>query len=207
MKKVLFSGIMMGVLGATAAMADTTTQLTTKGYVDEGLKAVYQKAKGLASEAKTAADNAQAAATAAQTTATNALDTAETVQENFNALDEYVGSKTVTVDGQTVAASGLSKDVEDLETAVGNKDNLSTTDKTNLVNAINEVNQTVSTMNAAMQSQQVQAGAGVTVNGSTVSVDGLDTTTANDTNIYVFQGNKATKLNVATDWADPDWLQ
>ncbi len=207
MKKVLLSGFVMGVLGATAANADTTTQLTTKGYVDTGLQAVYNKAKGLANDAKTAAQAAQATANEAKTTAGNALDSVTTLQSNLNDLDEYVGSKTANVDGQVVPASGLSADVENLETAVGDKTNLETTNKANLVGAINEIKGSIDTINTAVQNQQVQAGAGVAVSGSTVSVNGLDATTAADTNgIYVFQGNQATKLNVATTWSDPDWL-
>lgn len=207
MKKVLLSSLMMGVFGTTAAVADTTTQLTTKGYVDTGLQAVYNKAKGLVNDAKTAAQSAQA-------TATSAVESISGVQTKLNNLDEYVGNKTANVDGEIVPASGLAGDVETLETDVGNlttdvgdKANLTTTNKANLVGAINEIKGSIDTINTAVQNQQVQAGAGVSVNGSTVSVNGLDATTAADTNgIYVFQGNQATKLNVATTWNDPDWL-
>ena len=208
MKKVLLSSLMMGMFCATAAVADTTsTQLTTKNYVDSGLQAVYNKAKGLANAASQAAADAQ-------TTADQAVGAISGIQDDINDINDYVGNKTMNVEGVVVQATGLGLDIENLEddvatltTDVGNKANLTTTNKENLVGAINEIKESVSTLSGTVTNQQVQAGAGVSVQGSTVRVNGLDATTAADAEgLYVFQGNEAKKLNVATTWNDPDWL-
>lgn len=68
MKKILFTGFMASILMASGAYAVDASSLTTKGYVDTGLK-----------WAKGAADTAQAAASAAQTSANNAQSYAEGV--------------------------------------------------------------------------------------------------------------------------------
>lgn len=105
MKKIVFSGFMASVLMASsAAFADeSATALTTKNYVDSGLRAVYRVATG--------AENG-----AVKDLQTAVGDSTGGLVKDVTALQTTVGSST----------SGLVKDVADLKNAVDTLDNLGT---------------------------------------------------------------------------------
>lgn len=91
-KNMAFFGIMAMVLGITSGMAAApTSYVTTKGYVDTGLKALYNKIQ------------------------TDIGVTANEVQHDVDELTIYVGGAST----ESAEATGLTLQVENLENAVG----------------------------------------------------------------------------------------
>lgn len=119
MKNLTFTGIMASILMTTgAAFAAGEVELatlTTKGYVDAGLKAVYKTAATAASDASTNASNiatnSAAIATNAENIATNA-NSITALQAAISGLDgaAYSGVNGVTISdhdvGLNVTATG-----------------------------------------------------------------------------------------------------
>ena len=100
MNKMKITGIMATVLmttGAAFAAGEDTAALTTKGYVDAGLKAVYQTATGAAS---TASANAS----------------------SITSLQTTVGSHASSIASLQTAVSSNADDIATLQTAVSNLD-------------------------------------------------------------------------------------
>jgi peptidoglycan hydrolase CwlO-like protein len=110
MKKVVFSFIAL-LFGTSTSFAtvDENTTLTTKNYVDSGLRAVYNVAK----DAETTANTASATATAASE---KVDDLEETIGDANDGLVKDVNDLKGTVGD---ANSGLVKKVNDLENTVG----------------------------------------------------------------------------------------
>ncbi len=90
MKNILFSFAALSIVAMTPAFSTETTHLTTKGYVDTGLKEVYNRIK--------------------------ALNTA--TQNDLNELTLYVGApatETQAASGLTAQVEALSNDVNSME--------------------------------------------------------------------------------------------
>ena len=103
MNKIIFSGFMASIMMASsAALADeAASSLTTKNYVDSGLRAVYSTASSAATDA------------------TTALGQIETLSGTTDGLVTDVSGLQGTVGN---SESGLVHDVNALETVVGNSE-------------------------------------------------------------------------------------
>ncbi len=181
MKKIAFT--MASILVATgAAFADDHTTLTTKNYVDSGLRAVYQKAQ----TAETKADNAASAA------ATNA--------------DAITNIQTTLGDGET---SGLIKDVNDLKAAdyLTADDIAGKADQSDL----DTLSETVAGHTTAISELQTQVNAidtstytgekGVAVDNTTHKVGlSVPAAAATDGNPYVYKNGAWVPLDVEDTW-------
>lgn len=100
MKKSVYTSLAVMMLAISApAFAEETdhTKLTTKNYVDQGLRAVYQVAKDAADKVGNAADGVNPA--------TGLMGAVATLQGKVNALETdaiYTGATGVTVDANNV---------------------------------------------------------------------------------------------------------
>lgn len=213
MKKMLSSGLVMSALFATSsALAADANSLTTKGYVDDGLRAVYQVAKG-------AAD-----AIGDGTTPGLAKDVAT--------LQGIVGDGTTPglaqdVAGLTQDVTGLSQDVTTLQGQVADKQAQLTNDAGTPADISDTVKTTVGAATGAnaasdtalvtekavrdaidaavLSAGTVNAGTGITVgSNNTVSITGLAATgeASNTDKIYIFKNSQLQELSVATTWSD-----
>lgn len=134
MKKVMFSGVMALLVGTSAAVADDSTTLTTKNYVDSGLRAVYQKAQTAESAASTASETATAASDKVDALESVIGDSTDGLVKDVADLQGVVGDST----------DGLVKDVADLQDTVGNTALTTTADT--VTGAINELKTTIDTL-------------------------------------------------------------
>ena len=192
MKKIAISSIVLSMFaGAGSAFADVTVNsLTTKNYVDEGLKAVNNKAK----TAISTAESALTAAGAAEQKATNALSLIGAAStENTEAtgligdiesLDADYTNLSNTVNGlsQTVgdANSGLVKGVADNAAAI-------------------QAN-TEAIQNLQNQNMNYSEGDGIEIDATTreISVKGLaDTENGKQ---YVYKNGQLQEIDVVTTW-------
>ena len=141
MKKIVFSGFMASVLMASSAAfaEESATALTTKNYVDSGLRAVYRVATGAENgavkdlqttvgkagtggEASTGLvgdvetlKSAVGKASEGDTPGTGLTGNVESLQSDVGDLQDDVTALQTTVGSST---SGLVKDVADLQSAV-----------------------------------------------------------------------------------------
>ena len=160
MKKSIIYGMIASIsmISATAyadpVSDDATAALTTKGYVDSGLKYVYDVATGASNGAvsaiQTALDDGNGNlidVSTIQDEIGNYSDTANNIQASglkgdIEALDDAIGTAT---SGNT-PGTGLTGRVEDLEDQVGTG-SLSTQSQT-LTGAVNELKDTIDTLDS-----------------------------------------------------------
>ena len=141
MKKLTFFGLMASILvfsGNVVAEdagndAIASVQLTSKNYVDTGLRFVYDKARSVGEGAVGDAAAAQGAAEAAQSTADEALEKANTALANAAAA-------------QATADTGVANAAA-AQSAVGDMATLEMANTESLVDAINKLNSRVGKKN------------------------------------------------------------
>jgi len=232
MKKVLCVGLIVTALttGVSAMAVVDENSLTTKGYVDSGLRAVYQVAKD--------AENAIGTASNGENTGTGLIGRIENLESaagTNGSLQQLIGA---TSDGVN-PGSGILGDIETLQNQVAGKQNALSAQQLNAVNSgitsglvtqigtnadnISGLQSAVGTASSettsgtgltgrieslesdvlSLQTGAVSAGTGIAVSGNTISVAGLNNTTgANAGNVYVYKNGALTELPMATTWSD-----
>ncbi len=202
MKKSILYGLMTSlVVFSSAAYAtepvadDQTSALTTKGYVDAGLKYVYDVASGTSNGAVQNLQNAVGTASVGNTPGTGLIGDVEELQEavgtagvgntpgtglvgDVEALQDEIGNYTDT--DNNIQASGLKgeietlqDDVDDLKTAVGD--------------ATSGLTQKVNQLEAASKEYIEGAGIDITTNAQGKNVVSLDLGTTSSDTTYVYQ--------------------
>jgi len=179
MKKMLcgsFAVIMLIATSSAFAVVDNNS-LTTKGYVDDGLRAVYTTATG------------------AQNTANTAIQAIGSVASGGNAGTGLAG-KVETLEGIVGNAnSGLQQDVSDLQDTVGEAGNGTAGSGTGLTGRVEDLELQMQNVPSALQGEN-----GVTISSGKASITGLSSTTGSDNKMYILKNNTATELSVATTW-------
>ena len=191
MKKIVFSGLAASMVLVAPAFAEITNDsLTTKGYVDSGLRALYSTTK----------------------TVTDGLG------ERVTSLEGIVGENATS--GLRGSVATLQNDVTSIETAlVGNDGNGGLNATVNGLNtAINGTNgegglaAAVTQLQTTVQAFQTNGGdttaytagenGGITISNHQVSITGLaDTKTVeNKDDLYVYKDGTLEKLSVVKTW-------
>lgn len=193
MKKIAFT--MASILVATgAAFADDHTTLTTKNYVDSGLRAVYQKVKANGD----AITNIQTVLNGDETTETPGLiqDVADLKAADFLTADDIAG-KADQSDLDT-----LSGTVTTLQTTVEGKADASTV--TTLSETVGEHTTAIAGLQDqidAIDTTALTGEKGVTVDTTTHTVSlSVPEGAANDGNTYVYKDGAWTALDVEDEW-------
>ena len=170
-KRAVFSGVMALLVGSSAAWADDNTTLTTKNYVDSGLRAVYDVAK----------DASDAIGDANSGLIKDVNDLKDTVGDSTDGLVKAVDDLETTVGD---ANSGLVKDVDDLQTTVGDANS-------GLVKKVNDLENTVGAT--------YTGGVGISVDSNNqIGLEGL--TGATDNKTYVFKNGQWVELETVNNW-------
>jgi len=175
MNKIMFSGFMASIVAASStAMADgVASSLTTKNYVDSGLRAVYSTA----SSASTKADNA--------------LSQLETISGTLGGTDSGLVSDVVDLQATVGnASSGLVRDVDALESAVGD----------NTRGLVYRVNMLEATSHEYTAGNGVTINSNDGVN--TVGIKGMTAATETDGKMYVFKNGSLSEMPVEDTWDD-----
>lgn len=190
---------------ATGEDADPSA-LTTKGYVDTGLKYVYDSIKGDVNNVEgdiTNLQNALGDGNGGLINVGNLQDDIDGLSDDVDDLQTVVGSP---ADGNNPATgligtvgdanSGLVKDVNDLKTTVGNA-------SSGLVKRVNE-------LEAASQEYVEGTGIDISENAQGKNVVSLDLGTTQNSTTYVFKTNAQgvgswQALEVENSW-DPTFL-
>lgn len=166
-KKLLYSliaSMSMISIGAYAAPGDdaSTSALTTKGYVDAGLKYVYDVASGTSNGAVQNLQNAVGTASVGNTPGTGLIGDVEELQEAVGTAGQ----------GEQ-PGTGLTGRVESLEDAVGDA-------SSGLVKRVNE-------LEAASQEYIEGTGIDISQNAQGKNVVSLDLGTTQNNTTYVFK--------------------
>ena len=193
MKKIIFSGF-MGALLSVPAFAAGETSLTTKGYVDDGLRAVYNASKSYT-------DGKVGDSTTGLTKDVNDLKNVVNGDGTNPGLNEIV-----TGDG-TAQNTGLVGDVAALDEQINGTNGLAD-DVTALQNTVGDTTTagTLAYKVAQLEnnpSTQYNAGTGIDITNGAISVDGLATTQAagNTTKMYIYQNGALTEMPVVSSWS------
>lgn len=167
MKKIAITGFMSSILMATGAMAapGDLSILTTKNYVDSGLRAVHSAAQsGISTNAS-----------AISTNASNISALQTTVGEHQSAINQHAGlidglSNVVSGNGETTF--GLVGDVNDLKNAVNALNGEGTGSITSAIAAETQRATAAETANATAISDEVaRATAAETANASAITAE------------------------------------
>jgi len=227
-KRVLYSLLTSLAVFSTAAYAEDapTSALTTKGYVDSGLKYVYDAIKGDVTDVQGDITDLQTALSDGNGGLVDVSDLADTVGTagvgntpgtgligDVEALQDTIGD----------ANGGLVKDVADntsdisaLETAVGDNNgglvkdvaDLKTTVGDNTAGLVKRVNDLESSSIVYTAGDGIAVTAGANQGDpATISLD-LGTTTANTTYVYKTDANgdgSWQTMEVETTWSDTDF--
>ena len=189
-KSMLYTLIASMSMTAFAAHAEdaSTNALTSKGYVDDGLRYVYDVANGTKNGA---VKDIQTALSDGNGGLVDVGDLADTVDDNataIGALETAVGDNN----------GGLVKDVADLKTTVGNA-------SSGLVKRVNDLEQS---------SIVYSAGDGIAVTPGATSSDpstiGLNISNVQNNTTYVYKTNGSgvgtwQAMEVETTWSDSDF--
>lgn len=219
MKKIVFAGF-MGALVAGPAFADGSS-LTTKNYVDDGLRAVYQASKGYTDTTvgtlptrvgalETAVGNSSSGLVADVAALDELINGDGTTSNPGLAADVSALDTQINGDG-TTTNPGLAADVSSIETILNGD---GTTANPGLVATVAGLSAASTTYTAGdgiaidttnNNTISVNAGDGLTFDATTheVTIDGLATTQAsgNTTKMYVYQNGVLTEMPVESDWA------
>ena len=192
MKKVMFSSFIALLVGTSYELADDNTTLTTKNYVDSGLRAVYGKI-------------AETAAGAAYNNTTSGL-TANTIQGavdeiagQVSVLDDAVGNTTLTTTAQTLTGA--------IEEVKGTADNAANKDLSNLSATGTAVITTAVTNNAAAGTYD-NTTSGLTATTIQDAIDevasqqGMNLPTTTDGTTYVYKDGNWVQLSIENQWSD-----
>lgn len=204
MKKILTSGIVLSVLagiGSASAAISNPEQLTTKGYVDSGIKWVYD-------QITESNGDLSALTQRVSTNETNIGNNATNISNNASAISgiqSYIGTQTAgkeSADSLTVRVEGLEDDLGTLDNFVGDAD-MGTTAGT-VTGAIGELNTRITNVQSGAVYTQ---GEGVVIDSNrVVSVKGANATTGADGKMYVFKNNQLSEMPVATEWNSASFL-
>ena len=233
MKKIVLSGFMASMLMLpVAALADgettgSSTPLTTKNYVDDGLRAVYKASK-------TYTDSKIGDSTTGMTKDVNDLKAIVNGSGTNPGLDKIIngdgtnlGLNDIIKGDGTTANPGLINDVAALDTQINGTNGLAD-DVDTLKNTIGDATtegtlaykveqlQSSSTVYTAGNginidttndnTISVKAGEGLAVDSTTknITIDGLATTkaTGNTTKMYVYKNGALVPMDVETTWDD-----
>ena len=159
--------------GETPSVTDeSAAALTTKNYVDTGLKYVYR----VADAAQTAADDAATAATNAASAAADAATAAATAQTAADAAQEDVDTLSGTVNTLSGTVAGHTEAITELQNRTYTDNNTTYSEGTGIT--IDETN------------------------GNAISVTGLENTktVANANKKYIYQNGVLTELEVENTW-------
>ncbi len=192
MKKIIFSGF-MGALLSVPAFAAGETSLTTKGYVDDGLRAVYNASKSYTDSkvgdsttglTKDVNDLKNVVNGDGTNPGLNEIVTGDGTAQNTGLVGDVAALQNAIGDGTT---SGLAKEVSDLDTQVNGNGGLD-----DRVTALEN-----------NPSAQYTAGDGIDITNGAISVDGLATTQAagNTTKMYIYQNGALTEMPVVSSWS------
>ena len=197
MKKILTSGIVLSVLagiGSASAAISNPEQLTTKGYVDSGIKWVYD-------QITESNGDLSALTQRVSTNETNISNNANSI----SGIQSYIGTQTTgkeSADTLTVRVEGLEDDLGALDEFVGDTD--ITTVANTVTGAISELNTRITNVQSGAVYTQ---GEGVVIDSNrVVSVKGANATTGADNKMYVFKNNQLSEMPVATEWNSANFL-
>ena len=195
MKKIVFSGFMASVLMASsAAFADDNTTLTTKNYVDSGLRAVYRVATGAENGAvkdlQTAVGTAGTGGNAGTGLTGDVEALQDTVGDSTNGLVKDVDDLQTAVGDST---GGLVKDVDDLQTAVGDSTG-------GLVKDVADLQSAVDDLEAASQEYVAGTGINITENAQGKNEVGLGISNPVSGASYVFKDGAWSALEIENTW-------
>ncbi len=210
MKKIVFSGFMASVLMASsAAFADDNTTLTTKNYVDSGLREVYKVATGAENGAVKDLQTAVGDSTGGLVKDVADLKTA--VGDSTDGLVKDVDDLKGTVGDST---DGLVKDVDDLKGTVGDSTNGLVKDVDDLQGDVTTLKTTVGDASSGLvkrvndleeSSIVYTAGKGISVtpgantgDPATISLNGAPST--NDGKTYIFKDGTLEELPIVNTW-------
>lgn len=195
-KSVLYSliaSVSMVSIGAYAEDANSTA-LTTKGYVDAGLKYVYDAAKGDITSLQTALSDGNGGLIDVGDLA----DTVGVAGTGGNPGTGLVGAVESLQDTVGDSTDGLVKDVTDLQTAVGDANN-------GLIKKVNDL-ESSSIVYTPGDGIAVTAGANPG-DPATISLD-LGTTSANTTYVYKTDNSGVgswQEMEIESTWSDSDF--
>ena len=231
MKKVMLTGL-MGVMLAVPAFATepdpNAGSLTTKGYVDDGLRAVYKASKTYTDTAlgtlptdvanlKTTIDGTQQNPGLKEIVVGNGTTTfglngdVADLKETINGDGTNLGLNEI-VKGNGTTTTGLVGDVEALQQTVGDASTPDTLAfKVNQLESSSTVYTPGNGINidtANNNTISVKAGDGLTFDATSheVTIDGLATTqeTANQDKMYIYKNGALSEMPVQTTW-DPNF--
>ena len=204
MKKVMLTGLMGTMLAVPAFAADTST-VTTKNYVDDGLRAVYKASKTYTDTAlgtlPTDVANLKTTVNGDGTAANPGLNKIVNGDGTNLGLNEIVKGNGTTTTGLVGDIAALQQTVGDATTAgtLAYKVNQLESSST-VYTAGNGIN--IDTANDNTIS--VKAGEGLAVDSTTknITIDGLATTKAsgNTDKMYVYKNGALTEMPVVDTW-------
>ena len=183
----------MGALLSVPAFAAGETSLTTKGYVDDGLRAVYNASKSYTNSkvgdsttglTKDVNDLKNVVNGDGTNPGLNEIVTGDGTAQNTGLVGDVAALQNAIGDGTT---SGLAKEVSDLDTQVNGNGGLD-----DRVTALEN-----------NPSATYTEGTGIDITNGSISVDGLATTQAagNTTKMYIYQNGALTEMPVASSWS------
>jgi hypothetical protein len=204
MKKVMLTGL-MGTMLAVPAFATDTSTVTTKNYVDDGLRAVYKASKTYTNTAlgtlPTDVANLKTTVNGDGTAANPGLNKIVNGDGTNLGLNEIVKGNGTTTTGLVGDIAALQQTVGDATTAgtLAYKVNQLESSST-VYTAGNGIN--IDTANDNTIS--VKAGEGLAVDSTTknITIDGLATTKAsgNTDKMYVYKNGALTEMPVVDTW-------
>lgn len=204
MKKIVFSGFMASVLMASsAAFADDNTTLTTKNYVDSGLRAVYRVATGAENGAVKDLQTTVGATGTGGNASTGLVGDVEALQDAIgtagtggNAGTGLTGDVEALQDTVGDSTGGLVKDVDDLQDDVTALQTTVGDASSGLVKRVNDLEES-SIVYTAGKGISVTPGAN-TGDPATISLNGAPST--NDGKTYIFKDGTLEELPIVNTW-------
>ena len=206
MKRIVYGSIaviaMMATSGAMAAVSNDS--LTTKGYVDAGLKYVHDEITSVAGDV-----SALQTTVGDHTTSISALETAVGDGTTSGLLKDVADLQdAVNGDGTTLGLSEIVKGngttTTGLVGAVGTAGNGTAGTGTGLTGRVEDLELQMQNVPSALQGEN-----GVTISNGKAQITGLSSTTGSDNKMYILKNNTATELSVVSSWANdaPSWAQ
>ena len=178
MKRLVYGSIAVIALMATSgAMAEVTSaSLTTKGYVDAGLKYVHDEIKSV-----------DEVVNGNGTTTTGLVGAVEDLQEAVNGDGSTPGLSEI-VNGNGTTTTGLVG-------AVGTAGDGTAGSGTGLTGRVEDLELQMQNVPSALQGEN-----GVTISNGKAQITGLSSATGSDNKMYILKNNSAEELSVATTW-------
>ena len=200
MKKIVFSGFMASVLMASsAAFADeSATALTTKNYVDSGLRAVYRVATGAENGAVKDLQTTVGKAGTGDEASTGLVGDVEALQDAIGTAGTGGNAGT----GLTGNVESLQSDVGDLQDDVTALQTTVGTSASGLVKDVADLQSAVDDLEAASQEYVAGTGINITENAQGKNEVGLDISNPVNGASYVFKDGAWSVLEIENTWSD-----